>query len=307
MTIQRTTPASHADWLKLRAPYIGASEIAALFGCHAQQTLLGLYAKKTGVAMAEPDDAILERGHILEPAVAEYVRRQRPTWKLQKNEDYFHSDEWGLGATPDYWVHCPERGIGVLQCKAVAMPQYKEKWQDGAPMGYILQTAQEALLADVAWGVIGVLAVGSYDYDGGIYEFERKAGAEMRITAAASKFWCDVRAGRQPAADYARDEDVIKALYPRDNGTTVDLSGDNRLAYLLAERKRLMDEIATASPASKTLDAINAEIKAKVGDASLALLPGWEISYKLQKRKATPESEFRVLRVKEVRVREMAA
>jgi predicted phage-related endonuclease len=318
MTIIRTPITDEASWLAARRPNINASEVAALFGCHAQETMLSLHARKAGVDLPGPTGEILERGHILEPAVAEFVRRQRPAWKIAKNEDYLHSPHWRLGATPDYWVHCPERGIGVLQCKAVAMPQYREKWQDGPPMGFILQTAQEVLLAGesmrqavaspaVGWGAIGVLAVGNYDHDGAVFEFERNSGAEARIIRAATSFWDDIANGRQPKPDFAKDQDVIRALYPRDNGQAVDLTGDNRLAFLLEERERLLAEIKTAAPAEKEVEAINAEIRAKLGDAAIATIPGWEITHKTQKRKAVPECEFRVLRVKRVQAREMAA
>lgn len=307
MTVMRTPIADEASWLAARRPNVNASEIAALFGCHAQETALSLYARKAGVEMPGPSGAILERGHILEPAVAEFVRRTNPTWRYEKNEHYLHSPEWRLGATPDYWVHCPERGLGVLQCKAVAMPEYAKKWQDGPPFGFVLQTLQEALLAEVQWAVIGVLAVSSYGHDGAVHVFERNPGAETRIIKKTAEFWADVEAGRQPVADFSRDEDTIRALYPRDNGEAVDLTGDNRLAHLLEERERLAAEIKTAGPAEKALAAINAEIKAKIGSATFGLLPGWEISHKLQKRKATPECEFRVLRVKRVGAEEMAA
>lgn len=308
MTVIRTPITDEASWLTARQPNVNASEIAALFGCHAQETKLSLYARKAGLAnLAGPSGTILERGHIFEPAVAEFVRRERPRWRLQRNEHYLHSPQWRLGATPDYWVECPERGPGVLQCKFVNPFKFRDEWQDGPPLGFILQTAQEALLAEVQWAAIGALTADAFNHQGGVFEFERNSGAEARIIRAAASFWEDVSAGRQPAPDYTQDDDVIRAMYPRDNGLTIDLSGDNRLAFLLAERERLTEEIKTAAPAEKQLEAVNAEIRAKLGDATAAILPGWQITNKLQKRKATPECEFRVLRVKRTQAREMAA
>lgn len=316
MTVHRTPITSRADWLALRAGKIGGSEIAALFGEHPFKTHLELYAEKAGLVPADaPSSAIMQRGLILEPAVAEAVRTLRPTWRLAKNEDYLWSDDWRLGATPDYLAYDPARdSVGVLQTKAIAMPEFLEKWwQHGPPMGYVLQTTQEVMLDAQArgianaWGAIGVLAISSYGYETRVWEFERNAGAETRIIRAAEAFWGAVERGEPPAPDFARDGDVIKALHPRDDGTTLDLTGDNRLAFLLDERERLGAEIRTAAPAEKQLDAINAEIKAKIGAASVVICDGWELSHKLQSRKATPASEFRVLRAKRVKVREMAA
>lgn len=308
MSVIRTPITDEASWLAARRPNINASEISALFGCHAQETMLSLYARKAGIAdLPGPSGDILERGHILEPAVAEYVRRQRPAWFIWKNDDYLHCPVRRIGATPDFLVNCPERGPGVLQCKVVNMPKFKTAWEDGPPMGFVLQTLQEVMLQDVTWGAIAALAVDTYRHDGGIYEFERNSGAEARIGRAVTSFWDDVTNGRQPQPDFARDDDVIRALYPQDDGSVIDLSRDNRIALLLEERELLLAEIKTAAPAEKRLDEINAEIREKLGNAGAATLPGWQITNKLQHRKAMDATSFRVLRVKRSKSEELAA
>jgi predicted phage-related endonuclease len=303
----RTPIADEASWLAARRPNINASEVAALFGHHAQETLLSLYARKAGLAdLAPPSGAILERGHIMEPAVAEFVRRRRPDWRVVKNTHYLHAPDARVGATPDYWVHCPERGPGVLQCKVVALPEYREKWADGAPMGYILQTAQEVMLSQVSWGVIGVLAVSTYGLDGAVLEFERNTGAEARILQAVRSFWQDVAAGRQPRPDFTRDADIIKALSPRDNGATIDLTGDNRVPELL-ERYDVLSTMGRH--AEKELKAVKAEIAAKMGDAAAATLPGWKIRYptRIRGAYAVKETTYRVLDVQRVEEQSAAA
>lgn len=315
MSVTRTPIASRDQWLAMRARNVGASEIGALFGVCPFKTHLQLYAEKAGLAPAEgPSSAIMERGLILEPAVAEAVRLKRPSWRLQKADYYLASDDWRLGATPDYIVYDPARSTtGVLQTKAVAMPEFAEKWQDGPPLGYVLQTAQEAMLdahcrgEPQAWGAIGVLAVSAYKYEAHVYEFERNSGAEARIIRAATSFWEAVGRGEPPAADFARDSETIRALYPADCGEAVDLSSDNRFAFLLDERARLLEELATARPTEKALEAVNTEIKAKMGAASIAICGDWEMSHKLQHRKAMEATSFRVLRGKRMRAKEMAA
>lgn len=313
--IHRTPVTTRDAWLDMRAKNIGASEIAAIFGESQFRTAYQLYAEKAGLVPASaPSSQIMERGLILEPAVAEAVRLLRPQWSIVKNEDYLSSDEWRLGATPDYIVYDRERGShGVLQTKAIAMPEYLEKWQDGPPMGYVLQTAQETMLDAMnratpgGWGAIGVLAISSYGYESRVWEFERNVGAEQKIINAARRFWSDVAAGREPVPDFSRDGDVIRAMHPRDDGTTIDLTGDNRLAWLLAERNVLAERLKTDTVAEKRLKAINAEIASKMGAASVAICGDREISNKLQTRKATAETSFRVLRVKRSKAREMAA
>ncbi len=254
MTIHRTPVTTREAWLELRAGNIGGSEVSALFGLNQFKTPYQLYAEKAGLVPAEgPSSEIMERGLILEPAVAEAVRVLRPHWTITKAEDYLWSDEWRLGATPDYIVYDRERGShGVLQTKAIAMPEYLEKWQDGPPMGYVLQTAQEVMLDAMSrdtpggWGAIGVLAISSYGHEKMVWEFERNIASEQKIINAARRFWADVAAGREPAPDFARDADTIRAMHPADDGSTIDLTGDNRLVWLLDERDRLAGEIGTA-------------------------------------------------------------
>jgi len=319
MTITRTPITSREDWLALRAGNIGASEISALFGANQFKTHLQLWAEKSGQIPAEgPSSQIMERGLIFEPAVAKAVSVLRPDWKLTQNTEYFASAQWRLGATPDYLAYCPKRGsVGVLQTKFIALPQYEEKWQDGPPLGYVLQTAQEVLLYGEAhpdnatWGAIGVIVFSTYGYDKAVWEFDRNSGAEARIIRAATSFWEAVARGEAPKADFSRDGETIKAMHPTDDGSTVDMTGDNLLASLLAERAELTEIIRAAGLAVdadvKRVDAINAEIKLKIGAASVVICDGWELSHKVQTRKAMPETSFRVLRAKRIKQKDMAA
>lgn len=90
---------------------------------------------------------------------------------------------------------------------------------------------------------------------------------------------------------------MVKRLYPRDDGSEIDLSGDNRIPELI-------DELATTKAAIKQLgkqqDAIETEIKAKLGAATYGWLrDGKIISYRTQYRDSysVAPTAFRVLRV----------
>jgi predicted phage-related endonuclease len=256
--------------------------------------------------LATPDSDTLRRGRILEPAVAAGVREERPHWSIEKADDYIWSPEWRLGCTPDFYARCPERGLGVVQAKTVARPIFDEEWTIGPPQWIILQTLQEMMLTEASWGAIAVLVMGAYTVDIRLWEFERHQPAEKRIIAAARAFWEDVSAGRQPSADWRRDDVVIKALYPRDNGAIVDLSHDARMPELLERYEELSAE---SKAVDGELRAVKAEIAAKLGNAAMAVLPGWEVTHKTQERTGytTKETEFRVLRVKRMSKEELTA
>lgn len=305
--IERWTITDREEWLQRRRANINGSEVAALFGCNPWMTNLALYADKAGLAQINaPDSAVLRRGRILEPAVAAGVLEERPDWQISKATDYVWSPQWRLGCTPDFHAICPQRGRGVIQTKTAAKPIFDEEWQNGPPQWIVLQTLQEMMLEDVSWGAIAVLVMNSYTVDIFIWEFERHAPAEKRMIAKAAVFWDDVAAKRQPKFNFEEDAEIIRALFPRDNGVTIDLTGDNRLPALLTEFEALS---AAGKQAETKLKAVKAEIAAKIGDAATATLPGWEISHKTQRRTGfvVKDTEFRVLRVKRTDKQEMAA
>ena len=308
MQINHWEITSREEWLERRRKNINGSEIGALFGCSPFLTPYALYADKTGLAdMNAPDNDVMRRGRILEPAVALAVQEDRPDWIITKATDYLSAADLGLGCTPDFYVECPERGRGVLQAKTTAKKLFEEKWQDGPPQWIVLQTLLEMMLANVRWGAIAVLITDTFNVGWEIYEFERHAGAEARIIEAARQFWDDLAAGKEPKPDYSRDDDVIRSMFPQDNGKTVDLSADNRMPKLLDNYETFK---TMKKHAEDNLKAINAEISEKMGDAAFAIVPGWDkVSLKTQTRKAheVKESTFRVLRVKRAAEQQEAA
>jgi hypothetical protein len=306
--IERWTITDRDEWLARRKPNINGSEIGALFGCNPYQTAFSLHVAKAGLAeLSPPDSDVLQRGLILEPAGAAAAQQDHPEWKIEKATDYVWSPRWRLGCTPDYIIHCPQKGRGVLQVKTSDRRKFDEEWQDGPPSWIVLQTLQEMMLEEVSHGAIVVLILEfPFKVRWQVYPFERHPAAENRLKARAELFWADVHAGRQPSPDYGRDDEVIKALFPRDNGVTIDLTGDNRMPALLDEFEKLT---AMGAHAEKQLKAVKAEIAAKLGDAAAATLPGWQVTNKTTTRKGyeVKATSYRTLRVKRDAQQEIAA
>jgi predicted phage-related endonuclease len=307
MTIERWTITGRDEWLARRRPNINGSEVGALFGCNPYLTRFALHADKAGlVDGSKPDNDAMRRGRILEPAVEQAVKEYRPDLAIWKSQDYVWSPDWRLGCTPDFYVTCPTRGLGVCQAKTVAKPIFEDEWSGGPPKWIILQTLQEMMLTEVSWGFVAALVLSSFSVELQTWDFTRHDAAEGKIKAEAAKFWADVAAGRAPPANYAEDGDTIKALFPRDDGPTLDLSTDNRMPELLDRLEMLQ---ARGKDADKEIEAIKAEIAEKMGASALATLPGWQITHKLQHRKEVviKGSSFRVLRVKRITPKEQAA
>lgn len=288
-----------ATWLDWRRQNVNASEIAACFGLHPYLTLAQLVALKRGLDVGpNPDNALLRRGNALEDDAADEVRKQRPSWNITKCNNYYVDHKHRTGSTPDFIAIDPARdGFAVVQIKIVAEPVYRRDYQHGTPPYHvILQTAAEMLVTDAAWGAIAALEIGDYSFNLHLFPIERHRDAEARLIAAVTEFWRAFDADEQPIIDYERDGKLIALLYPAEvPGKIADLSGDNSIVQLLETREVLRE---TAADISKRLEATETEIKSKLRDAEAAIVPGWRLSFKVQRRKSyeVAATSFRVLR-----------
>jgi hypothetical protein len=162
------------------------------------------------------------------------------------------------------------------------------------------------MLADAPRGMIVPLVVDTFKWS--LYTssspgasgllIDRNPQAEKVIRDQVASFCTNfLDAGVQPAIDPERDDELVKKLFPQDNGIEIDLSGDNEMPSLVealenarAEKKMCVDDETRAKTA----------IAGKMGEAAFArLADGRRISHKTQHRGAytVGEADFRVMRV----------
>jgi predicted phage-related endonuclease len=282
---------STGEWLSWREKDVTASRLPCLFDEHPYMSRADLAAimrgfTGSGSAAMPADSPAMRRGRILEPAVAAAISEERTDWHLTKATTYHRLPEHRLGCTPDYWIN----DDGLVQCKTVS-PGMWEKWHGHPPLAYTLQTLTELLVTGRAWGVLAVM-VCSPSYPVHYFDIPRHQAAEHRILDAVAAWWRAWDTGAIP--DAAPSTDLAADL---DDGSYRDLSADNELPLLLEERHALK---ATTSSADKRLKEIDVTIKERIGPASTAWLPGWQLSWKAQERKefTVPAATIRVLRVK---------
>jgi len=300
MSIERWTITSREEWLKRRQSFLGASDVAAAAGVDKFKSRARLYAEKADRAPGTLENGAMRRGRLFEGAALEYLKEEKPTWVIERPNVFVADPETRLACTPDALVTVANT-TGTINCqiKTVSRPAF-ERWDGVAPLGYVLQVTCENMLVDAVAGVLCVLIVSAYDAELRLFDIPRHAAAEKKIVEIAREFWEDVAAGRRPAPDFTRDADLIAEMFPQpDPAKTVDLTGDNRLAGILKDREDLKDVIDAAR---KAMEGIDAEVKYKLGDAEVAELPGWRLTWRLEERKAytVEASERRVLRVKQI-------
>jgi predicted phage-related endonuclease len=304
--IERHAITDRQIWLAMRRDFLTASDVPAVAGVDSFRTPFDIYADKAGGLAPVTENAAMRRGRLFENAALEYLREDCPDWRVLRPNVFLADNESRLGCTPDALTEDENGGLVNLQIKTISRPSF-EKWNGEAPLGYRLQVCTENLLLDAATGYLVVLAVSAYDAELHLFEVPRHAAVEARIKDLATEFWDNIAHGRRPAPDYSRDGETIAAMFPRQEpGKTIDLSTDNRLARILPQREELKD---TIDGARKELEALDAEVKFKLGDAEAAELPGWRLTWKEEYRKAytVEESTRRVLRVKQIEQKEQAA
>jgi hypothetical protein len=303
--IEKIPVVDRASWLVNRSRDVTASVAGCLLGVHEYQTRFGLWALKTGRLTEDPEETpAMRRGRLLEPVAVALLREEHPEIGIEPGRVYYRNPDARLGATPDALAMCPRRGLGVVQIKSVDHSVFRQKWRRGdgstePPLWIAIQAIVEAHLVGASWAAVAPLRVGmGLDID--LIDIPIHTGIIDALYRETAEFWRICETAEFPPLDYTRDAEVIDAIYPTDDGTEIDLSGDNELPGLLDER-------ATLSASGKQIDerraAIDAALKSKLGPHTRGVLPGATISWKLQKRSGgyVPPSEFRVLRVNDKR------
>ena len=268
-----------------------ASNIAALFGEYPYFGRLGLWELKTCRAPdQETTNRAMRRGHRFESLALEELAEMRPEWRITGLEDryYFRDPVHRIGATPDAVAICPERGLGVVQVKTASVLT-KGKWLDEDRQPYCqtwaaLQALTEAKLTGAKWALVVVLICDGND-DLMVIDVPMIEDLWPVLQNEAAMFWQviaegsdlvpldgEAAEGRTPEIDPERDAKAVARVFAQDDGSEIDLSKDNRIAEIIAERERLKaieDEGKSAEKARKVVDT---EILGKLCHAARARL-----------------------------------
>jgi predicted phage-related endonuclease len=272
--------ADEAHWKALRHDHVGGSEIAALFGEHAQVSRFELWNRKKGL-VDEPDLSDNERvlwGQLLEPAVAQGVAA-KTGWKIQKVRRYISAlPELGLGGSLDYEIVGHERGPGVLEIKTADWLIVRN-WEEGEPpLSYELQAQAYMRLRRSGWGCIAVLVGGN---DLRLFLYDRRPKTIEIIETEVKAFWQSVAENKPPKPDWETDGETVRRLYSAvAEGKVIDLTGSNRAPELIAEYQQAgADERA----GKLRREAAKAELLTLIGDAEVATCGKAKISAKTVK------------------------
>ena len=282
--------ASQGEWLQWRVGLVTASHTGCLFGCHPHVTLDDLIAEKRGERRGEGDNASMRAGRILEPAVIAALNEERPELHVVKATTFHILPELRLACTPDAFGDDDL----LVQCKTVSPAQW-DRWHGKAPLHYVLQTLCELLVTGRTRGILACM-IRSPSYPLFLFDVARHPAAEQRILDAVAEFWRKWDAGDHPVPHSSDGLSEIVA----DDGSHKDLVADLDLPPLLDEREQLKLAIGIEEKRCAEIDAV---LKARIGKARTAFVPGWTSSYQTTHRAAVtiPEKNIRTLRVRRLR------
>lgn len=316
--VDRIPIKNREQWLAERKGDVTASVAGAILGVHEYVTPYGLHMEKAGLAPEQEQvapvidaDSItlppLLRGTLFERAAIDMVRMLRPDWEVAPaNDAYFRMREARIGATPDAFARRPDiKGIGAVQIKTTDGLIFRQKWldEDGnvqVPLWIAVQALCEAKLTGASWACVALM-VGGINTKLHLIDIPLHEGVWSRLVDEVREFWRRVEESDPPDPDYGRDGALIAGLYAQDDGTEVDLSGDNRIGEILDERAELKAKEADGSSAAKKRKELDNEILAKLGTAARArLADGRTITAKTIKRSgySVQPSSYRQIKVK---------
>jgi len=285
-------PENEAAWLAMRQQDLTSTECAALFGCSPYATEYELFHRKTGQLEAEFEvNNRMVWGNRLEAAIA-YGIAEDFGLLVEPFKAYVRIPELRMGSSFDFKIVgladgfsgdetyrdlFREHGVGIMEVKNVDGLQFKRAWiADGddmeAPPHIELQVQHQQEVADLEWTLIAPLVGGNTPRP-----FHRLRNREYgeAIKAKVAAFWASVDAGKAPDPDFTKDGGTIARLLANDNGQTVDMSDNNRLAELVAEHASASADLKAAETRK---DAAKAEILTIIGTNAKVLLNGCYIS-----------------------------
>lgn len=257
MAVTKRAIEDEAEWLEWRKQGVGAAEVGALFDCHDFLTKYQLYHQKRSGSKSETTKA-MQDGRDMQEVALKKLQREYPELSPYDPKMHYLDSEIGAAATPDAFGE-DARGLGVIEIKWVRPWVFRQHWWsiEGElvpPLWIQLQVIQQAWLCGAKWGKACALV---HDDDGlNLYlaEVEIRQDVIENIKMEIREFWRRVADGDEPRPDYERDGEAIRNVTKYEDGSEIDLSGNNELPDLLKERAGAIAAVSFNEKKRKDID-----------------------------------------------------
>ena len=187
-------------------------------------------------------------------------------------------------ANLDYRVSgCSE--VSLLECKTAG--EYGARlWRNGVPEYVQLQVQHQLAVTGEQAADVCVLICGQQIQ---IHRIERDDELIARLIELERQFWHYVETDTPPPADgSASAQAALRALYPQDAGTVLDLSHDPDLNQTFDQYLDLRQQIEQAEQQEEHL---KQQLQQRMGDVSQAVFAKGSVSWKRSKDSLSLDSK----------------
>ena len=282
LKLVKTVSLNRDQWLEVRKGGIGSSDAAAAVGLHPYKSQLQLWMEKTGrdsdlpVTDPQDDSSPMYWGTLLEPIVAAHYTRRTGHKVRRINAVLQHPDRPWMLANIDREV-VGASDVQILECKTTGIHGAR-LWRDGVPEYVQLQVMHQLAVTGKAAAEVAVL-LGGQELQ--VFRIDRDEALIAQLIALERQFWEYVERDQQPPADGSDSADLaLRCLYPRDSGTTLDLSDDMEMSGAFSDLLAVREVIGTQSALEAQL---KQRIQQRMGDATRAVFETGEVSWKRSK------------------------
>lgn len=267
-------------WLAIRRSGIGSSDAAAALGLNPYKSQLELWMEKTGRQSndLEPtaDDKLsspLHWGQILEPIVADHYAQHTGHRVQRVNAILQHVDHPWMLANLDREIVGNEE-VQILECKTAGVHGAR-LWKQGVPEYVQLQVMHQLAVTGQQSADVAVL-LGGHELQ--IHRIERDEAMIEQLIALERRFWDTVETDTPPPADGSDSADkALRALFPRDDGETVDFGDDPVLNQVFVD---LQQARQTLDDAKRDEVRLRHRLQQAMGSATQANFPSGRITWK---------------------------
>lgn len=261
-----------------------ASKVAATFTpSHSpHQSYFSLWHEMDGHLPGQIEDEVLQRGRILEPAIAAWFQEQHPAWNVRppRGRMWARRDDPRMAATPDFIIEQGGEVLGLLECKSA---QDTTSWgrpgTDEIPPHYMDQVQWQMYCTGETRTYVAVITGLTFRE----YVVNRSETRIRDLVISARAFMAALEAGDTPSVDpdagHLATYQAVRDLHPDIDDTTVEVPHDVAAEYVAARRALRAAEQVEQAARTRVADAM--------GSARIAVYDGAPVA---ERRARGPES-----------------
>ena len=282
LKLVKTNTLDRDQWLSVRKGGIGSSDAGSAVGLNPYKSQLELWMEKTGkdanLPKIDPNDETspMYWGTLLESIVAAHYTKRTGNKVRRINAVLQHPKEpWMLANLDREVIGAPD--VQILECKTAGINGAR-LWKEGVPEYVQLQVMHQLAVTGKQAADVAVL-IGGQELQ--IHRIERDAGMIAKLVELERQFWHYVETDTQPPADGSDSADVaLRCLYPKDNGSTLDLSQDLEMSAAFSDLLAVRELLTTHTELESQL---KQRIQQRLGDATKAVFETGDVTWKRSK------------------------